>query len=187
MEISTRAFFTALHGLLFGGFFIMAVFALVVELVRCSLTPESFELTGAGRSLANLYMWLTATAGWIAVFLGAYVVYPWYRAIPPAGMQNLAAYPQRFLLSSAATSGWHSLGMEWKEHVAWIAPMAVTLAAYILCAQRPALSKYRQLRTGILVFAVAALGCAGIAGFFGAMINKNAPVEGGPEIHLSSR
>lgn len=35
-------------------------------------------------------------------------------------------FPQRLLMSSPATIGWHSLGMEWKEHVAWFAPISIT-------------------------------------------------------------
>ena len=39
----------------------------------------------------------------------------------------------------------------------------------------------------VLVFAVAALVTAGVAGFFGAMLNKYAPVNGGPTIHLRGK
>jgi hypothetical protein len=40
------------------------------------------------------------------------------------------------------------------------------------------------LRATVLCFVWASLFAAGVAGFFGAMINKNAPVEGGSTIHL---
>ena len=186
MEIAARACFTALHGLFFGGFFMLAIFGLVVEMVRSNFEVRPAELCGTGRSLGSAYLWISALLGWSAVFLGAYVVYPWYRAIPPVGTTNLAAFPQRLLLASASTSRWHSLGMEWKEHVAWFAPMAVTMVAYVLTTQRPALKRYPQIRSAVLVFALIALFSAGVAGFFGAMINKNAPVEGGPNIHFVS-
>jgi hypothetical protein len=41
-----------------------------------------------------------------------------------------------------------------------------------------------ELRSVVLAFVWISLLAAGIAGFFGAMINKNAPVEGGPTIHI---
>jgi hypothetical protein len=44
---------------------------------------------------------------------------------------------------------------------------------------------HRELRTAVLVFTAAAFVSAGIAGFFGAMIDKVAPVEGGTTITLS--
>ena len=85
MEISARAFATAVHGMLFGGFFLLAAFGLMVELVRSRYARQPSELSGSGYSLAALYLVITAAIGWIAVLLGAYVVYPWYRAVPPAG------------------------------------------------------------------------------------------------------
>lgn len=184
MEMTARAFFTALHGMLFGGFFAAATFGLVVELVRSNFETRSGELCGTGRLLANLYLLAAAAAGWAAVLIGAYVVYPWYRATPFSGALNLAAFPQRLLLSSPTTIGWHALGMEWKEHIAWIAPMAVTMAAYVLWKQRAAMKSDRGIRTGVLVFTLAALGSVGVAAFFGAMINKNAPVQGGAQVRL---
>lgn len=45
---------------------------------------------------------------WFAVFSGAYVVYPWYRAVPPAGTTDLALYPRLLLLSNPHTSAWVS-------------------------------------------------------------------------------
>ena len=74
--------------------------------------------------------------GWAAVLTGAYVIYPWYRAVPPAGLTDLALYPRYLLKSSATTAGWHDLGMEWKEYVAWMAPIAMTMVAYILTKYR---------------------------------------------------
>jgi len=46
------------------------------------------------------------------------------------------------------------------------------------------LGNHRQLRAAVLCFAVASFVAAGIAGFFGAMITKDAPIHGGETIHL---
>src|SRR5579875_2182325 len=115
MSISARALLTAIHGMLFGGFFLMAIFATAVELFRRRFESQPALLTAAGRSWERIYLIATAAAGWAAVLLGAYVVYPWYRALPPPGLADLAAFPQALLKSSPATAGWHNLGMEWKE------------------------------------------------------------------------
>jgi hypothetical protein len=56
-----------------------------------------------------------------------------------------------------------------------------------LTRYRLSIREHPQVRTAILVFAVVALGAAGVAGFFGAMLNKYAPVTGGPAIHLRGK
>ncbi len=42
-----------------------------------------------------------------------------------------------------------------------------------------------SLRSAVLGFVVVSFLAAGIAGFFGAMLNKNAPVSGGPTIQIT--
>jgi hypothetical protein len=119
------------------------------------------------------------------VLTGAYVIYPWYRAAAPPGTVDFSAFPQRLLMSSPHTIGWHSLGMEWKEHVAWFAPISITLVAFVFIQYGRDLKNHRHLRSAVLCFALASFVAAGIAGFFGAMINKYAPVQGGHTIQLS--
>jgi hypothetical protein len=184
MQISVREFITVIHGLLFGSFFILGIFGIVVELTRSAYATEPSKLTAVGRSFASLYLSITAVLGWAAVLAGTYIIYPWYRAVPPAGTTDLTEFPKSLLLASNTTSGWHSLGMEWKEYVAWLAPIAITMVAYVWTKQRAAIQKYPQVRKAVLVFALVAFAAAGAAGFFGAMINKHAPVKGGSEIHL---
>jgi hypothetical protein len=129
-----------------------------------------------------------AALAWLAVLTGAYIIYPWYRAVPPPGTANLARFPQRLLMSSPTTSAWHSIGMEWKEHVAWLAPISITMAGGGLLPIRRNLKNHPSFAPRFLVFVWISLLAAGIAGFFGAMLNKNAPVEGGPTInHRSGR
>jgi hypothetical protein len=122
---------------------------------------------------------------WAAVLTGTYVIYPWYRATAPPGTTDLSMFPQRLLMSSHKTSGWHSLRMEWKERVDWFAPISITMVALVLIRYGHDLKNHRNLRTAVLSFAVLSFVAAGIAGFFGAMLDKNAPVQGGTTIQLS--
>jgi inner membrane protein involved in colicin E2 resistance len=77
MEISSRAVITQIHGMLFGVFFLLLVFGLVVELYRSSLAAHPSQLNVKGLSLQRFYLMLTTVVGWVAVLSGAYVVYPW--------------------------------------------------------------------------------------------------------------
>jgi len=105
-----------------------------------------------------------AALAWAAVLTGAYVVYPWYRAVPPPGTAGLALFPQRLLLASPATSGWHSIGMEWKEHVAWFAPISITMAVAVFIRYGRGLAAHKQLRAAVLGFVAVSFLAAGIGG-----------------------
>jgi hypothetical protein len=187
MEITLRALITLLHGMLFGAFFLMAIYGLVVEIRHSAFVEQPAKLTPQGYARERLYLIGVAAIGWAAVLTGAYLIYPWYRAVPPAGVTDLALYPRFLLKSSATTAGWHDLGMEWKEHVAWIAPIVMTMVAYVITKYRQSMREHPQIRTAVLAFALVALGAAGVAGFFGAMLNKYAPVNGGSTIHLKGK
>ncbi len=184
MELTQHSLMTVLHGLIFGGFFLLAIFGVVAELCRSFWTRQPAMLTDRGHAMERFYLILLVGLGWAAVLSGAYIVYPWYRAIPPAGLSDLSGFPQRLLLSSPTTAGWHSLGMEWKEHVAWMAPIAMTMVAYVLTVYKKRTEQFMRIRATVLSFAVVAFLAAASAGLFGAMLNKVAPVKGGQMIHL---
>jgi len=178
MEMSLRELMTGIHGMLFGGFFLLALFgALAVLLERRG------SIAATPTRCATVYLVALVTVGWLAVLSGAYIIYPWYRAVAPPGA-DMAMYPKFLLTSRASTAGWHTLGMEWKEHVAWIAPMAGTMVAWVMLKHRAAWNAQREVRTAVLGFAVAAFLAAAIAGGWGAAIDKKAPVQGGRTFHL---
>ena len=185
MEITSRGLWTLIHGMGFGALYLLACSGALVGLYRAMVAPSSPSSPGQERFL-KIYLLTMVALAWAAVLTGTYVIYPWYRAAPPQGAIDLAMYPQRLLLSSPATAGWHSLGMEWKEHVAWLTPLSITMAAFVFLRYGRGLENHRQLRTAVLSFTLASFVTAAIAGFFGALINKQAPVQGGPTIQLSS-
>jgi hypothetical protein len=185
MEITTRSLWTLIHGMGFGVLYLLACSGMLVELYRHTSSATPSEPTPTQLRFLKIYLIKMVMLAWAAVLTGAYVIYPWYRATPPAGATDLSMFPQRLLMSSPTTIGWHSLGMEWKEHVAWFAPISITMVAFVLIRYGRDLKNHPQLRTAVLSFALTSFVAGGIAGFFGAMINKYAPVQGGPSIQLS--
>jgi hypothetical protein len=184
MEITARDLLTVLHGMGFGALFMLAFSGALAELYRMSVSAAPVQPSSRGQTLLNVYLIAMVVLAWLTVFSGAYVVYPWYRAVPPTGLTDLSEYPRRLLLSSGRTSEWHNVGMEWKEHVSWLAPIAMTMVAYVTLKYRRAITRPRYMRTVVLVFAIAAFIATGVAGAFGAFLNKYAPIRGGPVIIL---
>lgn len=166
----------------FGALFMLAFAGALAELYRIT-APGDHRMSDTAQKLLSFYLVVMVILAWLAVFTGAYLVYPWYRAVAPAGA-NLADYPKALLVSNPLTSEWHDIGMEWKEHVAWLAPIAMTMVAYVIMKYRRAIVQHRNLRTSVLVFTVAAFLATGVAGAFGAFLNKYAPVRGGTTIVL---
>ncbi len=184
MEITLRDLLTVLHGMGFGALFMLAFSGALAELYRISAPGAPNQPSVREQGLLQFYLITMVILAWVTVLLGAYVIYPWYRAVPPAGVTDLADYPQRLLMASPRTSGWHSLGMEWKEHVSWLAPIAMTMVAYVFAKYGPELTRLREMRSAVLAFAVVAFMATGVAGAFGAFLNKYAPIHGGETIQL---
>jgi hypothetical protein len=169
----------------FGALYLLACSGGLVQIYRVTTSATSLESTPGQERFLKVYLFAMCVLAWAAVLTGAYVIYPWYRATPPPGTTELSMFPQRLLMSSPTTIGWHSLGMEWKEHVGWFAPISITMVAFVMIRYGRGLKNHRHLRAAVFSFAVASFVAAGIAGFFGAMINKCAPVQGGATIQLS--
>ena len=66
--------------------------------------------------------------------------------------------------------------MEWKEHIAWIAPMIATAVAAMVIYYGPRLAHEPKIRNILLGMFILAFATAGIAGLMGAFITKAAPV-----------
>ncbi len=184
MEISVRGLWTMIHGMGFGALYLMACSGALVELRRRYGSPQGPEIKEADEKFLRVYLTVMAVLAWLTVLTGAYVIYPWYRAVPPPGTANLASFPQRLLMSRPSTAAWHSIGMEWKEHIAWLVPISITMAAAVFSRYRRSLRVHAELCAAVLGFVWISLLAAGVAGLFGAMLDKNAPVNGGPTITL---
>lgn len=171
MEISFKELWTVMHGMVFGAVFMLAFAGALVELYY--LEPRWLTAAGANSGLFRLKLGLWGMAGisWVTVISGTWLIYIWYRAVPPAGA-DLMDYPRYFLLSKPTTKGWHEFGMEWKEHVSWIAPMLMTSVAYTAHYYSASLTSVPKIRKSLFWLIIIAFCAAAIAGIFGAFINK---------------
>jgi hypothetical protein len=158
-------------------FFLLAYTGALVALYR--LRTQDLTVEGIKRrvSLARLGATFMAVFAWLTVATGTYIVYPWYRAAPPEGTTDLSSYPRSLLLSDPSTDGWHTFGMEWKEHIAWIAPILATAVVFIVWRYGDALSSNPRIRRISMLVLTLAFFAAGVAGLFGGLITKAAPVK----------
>ena len=176
MSMTFREVWTSAHGMIFGALFLLAFAGGFAGLY--SMRPELLTAEGIAERVKRVKLGtgLMALVAWITVITGTFIVYPWYRAPAPEGLTDLAAYPRSFLKADAAISGWHSFGMEWKEHVAWLSPILATVVFYIVLKYGTQLAEKRELRNMTMVIYTLAFVAAAIAGLFGALITKAAPV-----------
>lgn len=117
-----------------------------------------------------------ALIAWLTVISGTWIVYPWYRAKPPPG-EATRFYPQAALEATQGLSVWHSFGMEWKEHVGWLAPFLATAVAFIVLRHSHLLDEDERLRKVVTTFFALSFAVAVIAGLLGAALNNVAPNE----------
>jgi hypothetical protein len=182
MEFTERELWTVLHGLVLGTLFLLAFgggLAGLYSLKETLLTPEGVQERTWRLKLGSVGM---AVVAWLTVVSGTWIAYPWYRATPPEGLDTtvqseaLRDFPRYWLLASDRTAEWHKFGMEWKEHVAWIAPFLATAVAFALLYYGAQLVRRGDIRRAAIIFFTLAFLAAGVAGLFGAFITKAAPV-----------
>lgn len=169
MELTPKELWTVIHGMVLGATFLLAFAGGLAGLY--SLRPDLVTVTGIRERIPRLEIGtvVMAIVAWLTVITGTWIVYVWYRAPIPTS-------PRSLLLANPAKAEWHTFGMEWKEHVAWLAPIVATAVAFVVVYYGPRLAKepgMRKVLIGLFTFAFVA---AGIAGLFGAFINKMAPI-----------
>jgi hypothetical protein len=170
MELTSREWWTLIHGMILGSGFLLAFAGGLAGLY--SFRAELVTTAGLTERLRRLRIGTTAMAlvAWATVITGTWIVYPWYRETGPDSAKSR-------LLADPDTKDWHEFGMEWKEHIAWIAPMLATAAAFLVLYYGPALARNRMLRMLTIALFIGAFATAAVAGLFGALITKAAPVR----------
>ncbi len=168
MHLTYREWWSLIHGFGFGGGFLLSFTA--VAIVLYGLRRE--DLTDRGLALHVLWLRLGTAAmalvAWGTVIIGTWVLYPWY--------SKGADSPRAALLASPQTKNWDRFGMEWKQHLAWLAPFLATTAAFSAFYFGSRLARDRRLRLLTLVLFLGAFGAASAAALFGALVTKFAPV-----------
>jgi hypothetical protein len=177
MSLTDRELWTAIHGMVLGAAFLLAFSGGLAGLygLRHDWLTHGGLLADLRRLVAGT--WIMAILAWLTVIVGTWIVYPWYRAEPPVGEEvDLTQYPRSYLLENPDLAAWHNFGMEWKEHVAWMAPFLATAVAFAVLYYGVQLIRRGDVRNAVIVFFVLAFLAAGAAGLFGAFITKAAPV-----------
>ncbi|MGE5590732.1 MAG: hypothetical protein ACM3ZA_08995 [Bacillota bacterium] len=170
MSVSVRDAWTLIHGMTFGALFLLAYAGGIAELI--SLRYEDINSASAAQRVKRLKLGTTVMAivAWLTVISGTWIPYVWYRAKIPTS-------PRSILLSDPSTAAWHTFGMEWKEHVAWIAPILATVVAYLVYYFGRRLIREEKVRQIAMVMYNLAFVTAAVAGLFGALITKAAPIK----------
>jgi hypothetical protein len=177
MSLTYREIWGVVHGMILGAGFLLAFAGGFAGLY--SLRPEWLTVAGLQERLGRLRAgtWVMAVIAWLTVVTGSYIVYPWYRAAPPAQVLDFSNYPRYFLLANANLALWHNFGMEWKEHVAWLSPILATAVAFVVLRYGSRVAEDARLRQGLLILFTLAFLSAATAGLFGAFITKAAPIH----------
>jgi hypothetical protein len=128
----------------------------------------------AARLIQNSSLIGMATLAWVTVVSGTWFVYPGYRAPVPAGT-NVDAHPKEWLTSNDSTAWWHTFGMEWKEHVGWLAPFLATAVAVTVLLHRDLVRGHAGLRRLLGLLFVTAFAVTVVSAGLGAAINKVSP------------
>jgi uncharacterized membrane protein len=126
------------------------------------------RVRSASTSAFALVAWLTAVSG-------TWLVYPGYRAPPPAGAEDMSAYPKAALTAEHDTELWHTFAMEWKEHIGWLTPFLATAVAFVVVRHAELVRRDDRIRRALMALFVLAVATAVIAATAGAFINKVAP------------
>lgn len=174
---SERSLLTMLHGIVLGGAALLGIFAAmaVMRAVDSGATPMAGEDRRA-RSFALLTVFC-AVVLWIAVLSGTYIIFPAYRATPPAGLTDLAAFPRSMLLGNPETAWLHAFAMESKEHMPWIAAMLATAVAFVAVHRRSMLLADPRLRSMSMTLLAICFALVSFTALLGTFVNKVAPLE----------
>jgi hypothetical protein len=132
------------------------------------------RLTPIGERIRIASVIGVAAVAWATAITGTWLVYPGYRAKPPSGA-GIEGFPKYALLADPRTAVWHTFGMEWKEHIAWLVPFLATAVAYAVVRHRRVLEREPRVRRGVAGLFFIAFGVAVLAASLGAVINKVAP------------
>lgn len=145
------------HGMVFGG----------LTLLLCA-GAAGLLWARDGRALSPVLVG-AALFAWAAVLSGTWSIYPAYRAGAPDS-------PKSRLMADPSTRGWHEFAMEWKEHIAWLAPFLLTAAAFVAWRRRAELAADASTRRAIWLLQAGGFAASAAAAALGSLITRQAPL-----------
>jgi hypothetical protein len=168
MNLTMVGWWTVLHGFVLGLVFLVAFGGGVMKLgtLGHSWTPPEFA--GVLRRL-KIYVWIVAVSTWLMVITGTYISYVPYRAPGPAS-------PKSKVLAAADLAWLHNFAMEWKEHIAWAAPLLATAVVFIVTCYGADLARRNDLRRAAMMFFVLSFVASVIGSVLGFLIYKAVPI-----------
>lgn len=177
MLFTGRSIWTMLHGVLLGGAALMGLSAALFHLyaARTSDGPE-VATPSASRALAALTA-LTAAVLWLTVLAGTYIIFPPYRAAPPAGVIDLSQFPRSLIQASPDTAWLHTFAMESKEHAPWIASMLATAVAFVTVRYPSRVLQDSSLRNMAAILLTICFTLVSFVSLMGVFVNKVAPLQ----------
>jgi hypothetical protein len=177
MLFTDRSIWTMVHGIGLGGAALMGLAAALfyVYAARISHGP-ALAAANASRALAALSVF-TAVMLWLTVLVGTYVIFPPYRATPPAGVTDLTQFPRSLIQASSETAWLHSFAMESKEHVPWIASMLATAVAFVTVRYRATVLNDAALRNMAAILLGICFALVSFVSLMGIFVNKVAPLQ----------
>jgi hypothetical protein len=176
MLFSERSIWTMVHGIGLGGAALLGLAAALFYLYAVRPTEQPAGYATEPRAFATLTVF-TAVTLWLTVIVGTYIIFPPYRATPPAGATDLSAFPRALVLANPSTAWLHAFAMEAKEHMPWIASMLTTAVAFIAVRyRRTALTMPAVRRLSFTLLAVS-FAIVAFVSLLGVFVNKIAPLD----------
>src|SRR5688572_5810175 len=177
MLFTDRSIWTMVHGMVLGGAALMGLSAALFYLYAARISDGAHVAApNASRAFPALTV-LTAIMLWLTVLAGTYVVFPPYRATPPAGVTDLSQFPRSLIEANPDTAWLHSFAMESKEHVPWIASMLATAVAFVMVRYPWRVLHDAALRNMTAILLAICLALVSFVSLMGVFVNKVAPLQ----------
>jgi zinc transporter ZupT len=168
MNLTMAGWWTVLHGFVLGLVFLLAFAGGVMNLGTLGHEWTPPELAKVLRRL-KIHVWTVAVSAWLMVITGTYISYVPYRAAGPAS-------PKSKVLAAHDLAWLHNFAMEWKEHIAWAAPLLATAVVFIVTYYSADLARRNDLRRAAMVLLVLSFVASVIGSVLGFLIYKAVPI-----------
>lgn len=177
MLFTERSIWTMVHGIGLGGAALMGLAAALFYLFAARPSDGLHSPSpGASRAFAALSVF-TAVMLWLTVIVGTYIIFPPYRATPPAGTMDLSLFPRSLIQANPDTVWLHAFAMEMKEHAPWIASMLATAVAFVAVRYRSLAIADASLRNMAITLLAICFALVSFVSLLGVFVNKVAPLQ----------